>query len=160
MLGSRAMKWAALAISLSMGCSDGGGGTPDAPSAACVEATTYQDIAKIETAIFAAHCNFSGCHKAATTASELELEPGSAHANLVNVASDLDPSRMLVVPGDPKSSYLLYMIEAVAPADMTPAAPATPPTDEGFMPGRTAEPVCKEKRDAIHRWIEAGAPAS
>ena len=34
-----------------------------------------------------------------------------------------------------------------------------PPGDVGYMP-EDAPLICVEKRDAVQRWIEAGAPAS
>jgi hypothetical protein len=146
-------------------CGGGGGGdddVPDAPtSAACMEATTFQDITNIEDKIFKQSCIFSGCHNGANTpAGMIDLRTGAAHDHLVGVQSAIDTSRMLVVPGDAKKSYLLMMLGQVAPADADPPA-SPPPSDIGFMPQGTGNILlCPEKRGAIERWIVAGAPAT
>ncbi len=161
--------WRALLVSsLLMSCGGGGDDNPDGsvdpdgpPSVACMEATTYQDIATIETKIFALACTFSGCHNGGNTdAGKIDLRAGAAHAHLVDFDSAVDPTRKLVVPGNPAASYLLPMIQQF------PFSEADPPTTDpglpaGLMPQSAGgKPLCKEKRDAIERWIAAGAPAS
>ena len=82
--------------------------------------------------------------------------PGASHAGLVDVASDIDPARKLVVPGKPKESYLLMMMQHFPPEEMEPT-PATPPPN-GYMPQNAGGMVlCCQKLDAIERWIAAGA---
>lgn len=148
----------------------GGGGTdnpdgsvdPDGPpSVPCMEATGYQDIATIETKIFALACTFSGCHNGGNTdAGMIDLRPGAAHAHLVDFPSELDTSRKLVVAGNPKASYLMLMIGHVAPEDAEPAG-SLPPSNIGLMPQNAGgKLLCREKREAIERWIMAGAPAN
>jgi hypothetical protein len=125
-------------------------------NAACVLATTYSDLTTIRVEIFDRHCDGGSCHVKDSSDNDIELFLDEApHAELVNVDSDLDPSRKLVVPGRPDQSWLLYMIEGIDPAAMVPSAPAMPPDRVGFMPEQF--PLCVEKRDAIRRWIEAGA---
>ena len=128
------------------------------PPSPCDPLEGVSDLATIETQIFAKNCNFSGCHGTGSRDSELQLVAGESHAELVGQPSTLEPDRMLVVPGDPQRSYLLYMVEQVRPGDMIPPADSTPPTDEGFMPGNSTARLCTEKRDALQAWIEAGAP--
>lgn len=152
-----------LASTLLLGCGGNGNGDDDPGvdamvSAACQEATTYQNLANIEEKIFRASCIFSGCHNgAATDAGALDLRGGMAHANLVNVDSNVETGRKLVVPGDPGKSYLLVMLGEIQPGDADP--PANPvPASIGLMPqGTGGVLLCPEKRDAIERWITAGA---
>ena len=149
-------------------CGGGGGDNPDGnvdpdapPSAACQEATTYQDIANIESKIFAGSCTFSGCHNGANTdAGRLDLRAGMSHAELVNVDSVIAPTYKYVVPNQPNQSHLLMMIQHIPPAMMSP--PTTAPDPQiGFMPQNAGgRPLCVEKRDAVERWIMAGAPAT
>jgi hypothetical protein len=65
-----------------------------------------------------------------------------------------------VVPGNPKASYLMLMIGHVAPAEAEPPG-ELPPANIGLMPQNAGgKLLCKEKREAVERWIMAGAPAS
>jgi hypothetical protein len=135
------------------GGSDAGG---DSVPQVCLDATMHQDLAWIEANIFVKQCAFSGCHNGAATPQGMQdLRAGMSYAHLVNVTSVLEPTRKLVVPGDPAKSYLLVMIMEIQPQDADP--PAGPiRTDVGTMPqGSTL--LCVEKRDAIKRWIAAGA---
>lgn len=134
----------------------------DAPlSASCMEALTRSDLAFIETKIFATSCIFSGCHNGANTdAGRLDLRAGMSHANLVNVDSVIAPTYKYVVPNQPNQSHLLLMIQHIAPAAMSPPA-MEPDPQIGYMPQNAGgRPLCVEKRDAIERWIMAGAPAT
>ena len=127
-------------------------------SASCMEAKTASDLAFLETKVFATACTFSGCHNGATDdAGMMDLRSGMAHASLVNKASKLDTAYMLVVPGQPAQSYLLMMVQHLEPEQMSPPA-NPPPFDIGFMPQNTGgKPICTPKREAIERWIAAGA---
>lgn len=131
-------------------------------SPSCVEATQHSDLAWIEANIFKKSCVFSACHKGrALDAGKLTLEAGQSHLELVDIVSDRYDTWKLVVPGDPAKSYLMVIIDpklddkgqVVDPAGFD--GPITP--DVGPMPQNSAL-LCKEKRDAIQRWIEAGAP--
>ena len=149
-----------LAIAIAIAACGGSSstGVDAATSAACVEATTYSNLANIESKIFMASCTFSGCHNgAATTAGRLNLKTGMAHATLVDVDSKLDPAFKMVVPGNAAKSYLLVMLGQIAPQDADPAT--TPPSSAiGLMPqGTGGALLCPEKRAAIERWIVAGA---
>jgi hypothetical protein len=155
------LRSAALSIALVTAC--GGGGDPpdgvDAPTPqACIDATMYQDIQNIEEKIFRPSCIFSGCHNgAATDAGRLDLRAGMAHANLVDIDSEVDSGKKLVVAGDPGSSYLLLMMGHIAPGDFDPPTVA-PPGSIGLMPqGTGGVLLCREKSEAIERWIMGGA---
>ena len=139
------------------GGDDDDGGVDAPPSAACQEATTYQNLSTIETKIFKPSCVFSGCHNGGTTVQGMmDIRENAAFAHLVNVDSKIDTSRKVVVPGDPAASYLLLMIGEIAPADASPPG-QPPPANIGFMPQNAGSLLCNEKREAIKRWIMAGA---
>jgi hypothetical protein len=129
-----------------------------AVSAACMEATTYQNLVNIESKIFKQSCIFSGCHNgAATDAGRLDLRETKAFGQIVDVKSLIDPSRTYVVPNQPNQSWLLMMMGHFQPSEMSPPATAVP-TPPGLMPLNSGGALlCKEKRDAIVRWIMAGA---
>jgi hypothetical protein len=115
-------------------------------------------LAWIETNIFMQSCDFSGCHSGAPgNESPLDLSPGHSAASLVNATSIEDGSRKLVVPNDVEASYLMLMLQDVAPANASPAAAGLPPP--GPMP-QSADPLCCQKLEVLERWINAGAPTS
>jgi hypothetical protein len=120
----------------------------------CMDAVTHSDLAWIESKIFVASCDFSGCHSSATDLGKLDLGVGKSHNALVNASSLLDPTRKLVVPNDLNASFLLLMLRDVAPEMASP--PGTAPAN-GFMPKGSAT-LCCQKLDAVERWIMAGAP--
>jgi hypothetical protein len=121
----------------------------------CMEAVTHSDLAWIESKIFVASCNFSGCHSSANDSGKLDLTTGKSHADLVNTPSILDPSRKLVVPNDLNASYLMLMLHDITPEMATPPGATAPPN--GYMPKGSAT-LCCQKLDAVERWIMAGAP--
>jgi hypothetical protein len=151
-------------VFLLLACGGGGGGGDSVVdsgmvSAACMEATTYQNLANIEDKIFKTSCIFSGCHNgAATDAGRIDLRADMAFTHLVNFDSTVaGDARKLVVPNDPAKSYLLVMIGEIAPGDADPAT-TDPPATIGFMPQNAGgQLLCPEKRGAIKRWIEMGA---
>lgn len=142
----------------------------DAPidaSASCVEATTHADLAFIEDRIFKASCVFQSCHDGiGTGGGELDLRDSMSHDALVNVDATTDAvasppgDYKLVVPNQPRQSYLLFSLRHYPGDQMVPPAGDPNPT-VGFMPQDTSgalPALCVEKREAIVRWIEAGAP--
>jgi hypothetical protein len=115
-------------------------------SASCVEANAHEDLQWIQDNIFDKSCGFSSCHGGTTPAGKLSLAPGQSYAALVGLASTAQPSWKRVVAGDSGSSYLMVALGAVA----------GPLPESGTMPAGQ-DPLCDEKRDAIARWIDAGA---
>jgi hypothetical protein len=129
----------------------------DTIPAICEEAKSHQDFTWIQQNILTNQCAaFSGCHNGATNpAGMVDLRAGMAHAHLVDYDSVLEPTRKLVVAGDPGKSYMLVMIGEIQPQNADP--PAGPiRSDVGLMPQGSGL-LCVEKRDAIQRWIMAGA---
>ncbi len=134
------------------GCSDNGSsGGPDAVSPSCMEATMHDDLPWLQEKVFSPSCSgFSSCHMgAALDAEGLNLETGSTHAQLVGVRSELFPELVRVVPGDPANSYLMIAVGQYP----------GPLGKGGTMPLNNPL-LCPQKRDAIERWIRAGATAT
>ncbi len=140
---------ATLGLALAACSDDGGQGSADA-SVSCEEAKTHADLDFIQDEIFAKGCsNFSACHQgAARQAGGLNLEQGRSHAALVGIPSSRFDTFQLVVPNQPAQSYLMVVLgQYDGPLD---PRIGTMPFNSGLL--------CKEKRDAIERWIQAGAP--
>lgn len=139
---------------LLVACGGGGNDGPDAmpPDANpfCVEATQHSDLAWIQANIFTPSCSrFTACHQGrALMAGELSLETEDAHAELVGIASTAFTERTRVIAGDPANSYLLMILGHFGLDVDLPEA--------GTMPYNSPL-LCVEMRDAIERWIAAGA---
>jgi hypothetical protein len=134
--------------------------TVNMTSQPCLDAVGHSDLAWIESKIFTASCNFSGCHNGADTPQgKVDLRPGMSRAHLVGFASLIpgQGSRQLVVPNNVAASYLMLMLGDVPPAMASP--PGDPPSlGIGFMP-QGAPILCCQKLDALEAWINAGAPS-
>ena len=114
----------------------------------CEEAKSHSDLAWIQANVFTTSCALGSCHHgSAVSAGGLSLETGLARGQLVNTASTSAASWMRVVPSDTTKSYLLVAI----------GAQSGPLPKDGVMPLGSSV-LCAEKRDAIKRWIQAGAP--
>ena len=140
---------AALGLALAACSDDAGDGGADA-SVSCVEATSHADLDWIQDEIFEKGCSsFQSCHKgAARQAGGLNLEEGRSHAALVGIPSTRFTTWQLVVPNQPAESYLMVALGQY-PGPLEPRI-GTMPFNSGLL--------CKEKRDAVERWILAGAP--
>lgn len=137
--------------------------TPSQTAQSCLAAEARSDLAYIHATILKPRCTFGACHDGGTQpAGSLDFETAAtARADLVGAASTLDPSRTLVVPGNPRQSFLLALLGAYAPADMDPPLATIPSDDQGRPVGtmpQGAPVMCCQKLDAIERWILAGAP--
>jgi hypothetical protein len=112
--------------------------TPDQSETVIPNPSFSQDIQSI----FNNSCALSGCHNA-TASAGLNLSSGQAYANLVNVASTQDPSKMRVLPNDSQNSYLVIKIEGNQ-------------STGGRMP-LNASPLSSTKIQNIKNWINNGA---
>ena len=122
--------------------------TASDPDASCDEAALHSDLLWIQSQVFERSCTLPSCHLGSgANAGRLDLRAGYAHGQLVDTASTSASAWTRVVPGDAARSYLLVAIGQV---------PGPLPVD-GIMPLGGPE-LCPEKRGAIQRWIEAGAP--
>jgi hypothetical protein len=135
---------------------------PSTNTQSCLDADAHSDFTFIHGTIIKPKCVFSGCHDGGTSkAGMLDLRTKDpAYANLVGVASKLDPTRMLVVPGNPHQSFMLVMLGEYKPGEADPPLTAIPNDDKGNVVGtmpQNATIICCQKLDAIERWITAGA---
>lgn len=141
-----------LGSALVAGCSDDADPADIDASPSCIEATTHADLEWLQPNVFTPGCsNFVSCHKgAATQAGGLTLEAGRTQAALVDKPSTRFTAWNLVVPGDAVHSYLMVVLGQYPG-----------PLDDriGTMPFNSRL-LCREKRDAIERWIMAGSPAT
>ncbi len=151
-----ARRTCALAAALCLAAACGGDGSaadagPDAISPTCLEAMTHSDLTWIQDKIFQPSCaGFRDCHQgAAVDAAHLSLERGSTYNQLVGVDTEFMPATFKrVVAGNPAASYLMIAVGQY---------PGPLKDGVGTMPYNSPL-LCKEKRDAIERWIAAGAP--
>lgn len=118
-------------------------------SPTCLEANEHSDLPWLQEKVFTPQCsNFGPCHRGtASMAKNLNLEAGRTRAALVDVASMTVPSWKLVTPGDPARSFLMVTLGQYP----------SPTANLVTMPFNSPL-LCREKRDAIERWIAAGAP--
>ena len=125
-------------------------GAPADASAACALATTYQNFTMIQTEIFQRQCSFMDCHDALAPEAQMDLTGATAHSSLVDVPSTMAVAMGMdrVEPGNPAMSYLMVILGEY-PGPLDPVV--------GTMPSNSPL-LCQEKRDAIERWIVAGAP--
>jgi hypothetical protein len=100
-----------LAISVLASACAGDGGSSEAPTTTSTSTTMAGgmgvSLGDIQDDIFTPACGFSGCHDSFTAAGDLDLSTAQASFDeLVNVVS-LCGTAVLVVPGNPNSSYLM-----------------------------------------------------
>jgi hypothetical protein len=131
----------------------------------CLSAAQESSFTYVQAQILAPKCAIAGsCHDGGLgyEAGHLDLRNlGSAYASLVNNPSQLDPTRMLVVPGNPAQSFLTVMIGQIRPEEADPPFTAIPNDSSGNFVGtmpQNAGVLCCQKLDAIERWIGSGAP--
>jgi hypothetical protein len=105
--------------------------------------STWDDI---QSKIFGVHgCAVSTCHGPFKQAN-LDLRPGAAYANLVNVAATIAPSKQRVVPGSSATSFLSQKVHGTQDA-----------TEGSTMP-LVGTPLSAIELQVLDGWIDAGAP--
>jgi hypothetical protein len=141
----------------------------------CLDAANQEpSLSSLEMTLFEPKCGVSSCHDGgghpgsddptAYPAAYLDFrDPDSAYASLVNKPSQLDPTRMIVVPGNPAQSFLMVMMGQIKPEEADPPLVGGIPlgTDGktvGTMPQSAGSVLCCQKLDAVARWIGSGAP--
>lgn len=102
-------------------------------------------FSRVQDEIFNPSCALSGCHSAGSAAQGLVLAEGQAYNNIVNVPSTEQPSRDLVEPGDPGSSYLYLKIIG-------------DPSISGVRMPRFGTPLSQALQNLVRDWIADGAP--
>lgn len=102
-------------------------------------------LSVIESQVFDGSCGFSACHDASSPASGLDLSVGVAHDQLVNRAATMAPAAMLVVPGQPDSSFLVRKLRGPLGEN------------EGLSMPYANPPLPEEEISVIEEWIARGA---
>ncbi len=117
---------------------------------ACAEGTDYPStFAAIEAAIFDRHgCRATACH-GASIAGGLDLSPGRAWDNLIDVPSTAS-ALPRVLPGDRRRSFLYDKLAAAT--DPGGVAIAGSPMPVG------AAPLSADELEGVRLWIQGGAP--
>ena len=134
---------AALALTLAVGCAGEGEDVVVATTSTTIGGGG-PSLAQIQAQTFSPSCAMSPCHDDVTRAAGLRLTNAQiSYDALVDVVSTC-ASRVLVVPGDPDSSYLLHKLgDGPAPCG-------------GLMPA--GQPSLDLDEIAVIRaWIENGA---
>jgi hypothetical protein len=94
-------------------------------------------------------CAASSCHDGNSLDQRQDLDltsEAASYASLVDVESSQAAPRVLVVPSDSGSSYLVNKLTGVDMASGT-----------NLMPTGAMEPLCDAKIDGVRAWIDAGA---
>ncbi len=99
----------------------------------------------VQNQIFTPSCALSGCHSSGSQASGLNLSAGAAYSNIVNVASNEQPSVDRIEPGEPSDSYLYLKVTGDSSIDGSRMPLGGPALSEDLI-------------DLLRDWIEAGAP--
>ncbi len=86
------------------------------------------------------------CHQGTGGPAKLNLEPGSAYKNMVNVASSESPL-IRVAPGAPDKSYLLNKLRGTQ----------SQVGGSGAQMPYNASPLAQVQIDLIEKWISQGA---
>lgn len=91
----------------------------------------------------------TNCHTTAggrTPPAGMDLGSPAAHAQLVNVRSNVRPELIRVIPGDPENSYLIHKLEGRSGIT-------------GLRMPRSGPPYLTDGQIlVIKRWIQIGAP--
>lgn len=130
----------------------------------CPASGTFDNIAQF---IFSGGCSTGACHTSASPTGNLNLEPASAHAELVGVVPSnttaANAGKKLVDPGHPENSFILDKLCGPDPGNpaLRPAVCAGHDLQaEGSpMPPPTGG-LSEAKINLVHAWIAAGAPAT
>ncbi|HEY4182645.1 MAG TPA: hypothetical protein VGM90_37700 [Kofleriaceae bacterium] len=138
---------------------------PDAMISANCQAAKdelHPTAAFLEQKVFAVGCTASSCHDSDMPEDDQDLTAGHGWMSTVNFVSkeQTNPQYIVVVPFKPKQSYLMMRIHQIPGAEMDPPLPdpvSQSDQDDFYMPQKSSD-LCVEKREAIQRWIEDGAP--
>lgn len=129
-------------ISLTAGC--GNSNNPTAPSPPAASGPTFSQ--QIQAQILNPACVSCHTDEGRTPAAGLNLRSGTAHGQLVGVASSRKPGAVRVIAGNPSGSYLVQKLEGA-------------PDIVGLRMPLTGPPFLTDAQVALIRlWIQNGAP--
>ena len=132
---------AIIVASLATAC---GSNSPSTPSAATAPTVTFST--QIQAQILNPACVPCHTDDGRTPSGGLNLKTGSAHGQLVNIASGAKAGAVRVIPGNPSGSYLVQKLEGAA--DIV-----------GLRMPRNGPPYLTDAQVAlIRQWIQNGAP--
>jgi hypothetical protein len=124
----------------------------EAPDVTLAEAPTMNAV---YSQVLEPRCTFSSCHSAPTVAAKLDLTREGMCKALVNTSSCLFPRRMLVVPSDPESSFLMHKLTGSALTEQ-PDGNCSSASNLPMPFGGTTLPA--DEIALVRAWIAAGAP--
>jgi uncharacterized membrane protein len=116
--------------------------------------------------LLAQRCAYSPCHSQESQAGKLDLSPDNSYSALVGVRSVGMSSAVLVVPGEPQHSYLLFKLHAALRPDSNVAIERPHTIEEeqdysGPIKGRPmplgSNSLAPEELRVIAEWIADGA---
>ncbi|MFM2152428.1 MAG: hypothetical protein RL199_863 [Pseudomonadota bacterium] len=118
------------------------------PLFGCAEVSA-PTLSGIEQDIFVPRCNTAGCHDVTGRAGRLDLTPGTAYAQLVDVSAQnvgaVEDGLVRVVPGRSEASFLVQKLE-----DHLPVA-------YGVRMPVGAGPLTASEVSRVRAWVDAGA---
>jgi mono/diheme cytochrome c family protein len=133
---------AVVVASIATAC--GSSSTPTTPSPAAAPTVSFSQ--RIQAEILTPSCTLCHTDEGRTPAGGLNLKSGSAHSNLVGVASTGKPGAVRVIAGNPSGSYLVQKLEGA-------------PDIVGLRMPRNGPPFLTDAQVAlIRQWIQNGAP--
>lgn len=121
--------------------------------ASCGPPPKQPKLSVIQREVFSTSCAFSSCHGSAYSEARLDLRTGKSYAGMVGKPSEHEPTRVLVVPGDPDASYLidkLYGTPVESAKKHEGHSDVMPPPEYGTL--------SDEWKAIIREWIARGAP--
>lgn len=125
----------------------------------CNAARGKSDYTFVYDKILSKNCTGSSCHQADSSDPMAALLPFDdkelAYASLVGAPSRIEQELLIVAPGKPRESYMLYLMQTITEDEFD--LPVNEPPDEvGFMP-RSNSALCCQKLQAVEDWVSAGA---
>jgi hypothetical protein len=114
--------------------------------------STFDGIQKV---IFKNHgCNQLGCHAGSNPQMGMDLSPGVAYQNILEVPATEEPAFNRVQPGDYNRSYLWLKLALATDPSLLPSGVTVSPN--GMPSG--LPPLSEGELEAMRLWIFAGAP--
>jgi hypothetical protein len=116
---------------------------------------TYREVQRL----FTNSCAFGmSCHTTDGRGNGLDLSDPASHRALVNQPSMEVPSMMLVAPGHPEQSFLMFKLDGTMSQIAECRVVADPPVCGTQMPMVAGQTIPEATRNRIREWIRIGAP--
>ncbi|MDI3259396.1 MAG: TIGR03118 family protein [Sinobacteraceae bacterium] len=123
-------------------------GTSDPVQVTVANGSGMVTLTQIQSQVFTPIC--SSCHngQGSTLPGSMDLRDGHSYSNIVNVASQEQPSLLRIKPGDPDNSYLIRKVQGepnISGARMPFGCPNTQPC------------LSQQTIDMMRQWVAEGA---